>query len=219
MRKLKVGAFVSLDGVMQAPGGPEEDPVGGFEYGGWATSYFDEAMGAAVDEMFAEPFDLLLGRKTFDIFAAHWPYVAADDPIGSLFGRITKYVATRNPDLQPDWRNSRPIGPDAVAAVKVLKEEDGPALLTQGSTDLLKDLFAHGLVDEMVVSTFPVILGKGKRLFGEGSAPGGLKLIGSSVSGTGVVINRYVRDGGVVTGSFALEQPTEAEIERRRNLT
>ncbi|WP_157015206.1 dihydrofolate reductase family protein [Mesorhizobium xinjiangense] len=218
MRKVKVGAFVSLDGIMQAPGGPEEDPVGGFEYGGWATTYFDEEMGKAVDELFAEPFDLLLGRKTYDIFAAHWPYVEADDPIGSLFNRITKYVATRNPDLQLGWQKSRSIGPDAAAAVRALKAEDGPVLLTQGSTDFLKTLLAEDLVDEMFIAVFPLVLGKGKRLFGDGTAPGALKLTSSKVSGSGITINRYVRDGAVSTGSFAMEHPTEAELERRRNL-
>lgn len=219
MRKIIVGAFVSLDGVMQAPGGPHEDPVGGFAHGGWAAPYFDETMGEAVGEMFAQPFDLLLGRKTYDIFAAHWPYVAADDPIGPLFDRITKFVATRNPDLKLDWQNSRTLGMDAVAALRGLKEEDGPNLLTQGSTDFLQTLFSNDLVDEMHVSLFPVVLGKGKRLFGSGTIPAALKLVSSKVSGTGVTINKYVRGGPVVTGSFEFDQPTEAELERRRKLT
>ena len=219
MRKIVTGAFVSLDGVMQAPGGPQEDPVGGFKFGGWAAPYFDEAMGETVGAMFANPFDLLLGRKTYDIFAAHWPYVEADDPIGPLFDRITKYVATRNPDFKPGWQNSRTLGPDAVASVRALKNEDGPDLLTQGSTDFLQTLFAHDLVDEIYISFFPLVLGKGKRLFGEGVFPGALKLVGSTTSGTGVTVNKYVRDGDIVTGSFAFEQPTEAELERRRNLT
>ena len=219
MRKIVVGAFVNLDGVMQAPGGPEEDPVGGFEHGGWATSYFDEAMGEAVDEMFAEPFDLLLGRKTYDIFAAHWPYAGADDPIGPLFDRINKYVATRNPDFQAGWQNSHLLGTDAVAALRKLKSEDGPNLLTQGSTDFLQTLFSNDLVDELYISFFPVVLGKGKRLFGPGAVPGALKLVSSRVTGTGVTANKYLRDGDVVTGSFEFEQPTEAELQRRRNLS
>lgn len=219
MRKIIVGAFVSLDGVMQAPGGPHEDPVGGFAHGGWAAPYFDETMGEAVGEMFAQPFDLLLGRKTYDIFAAHWPYVAADDPIGPLFDRITKFVATRNPNLKLDWQNSRTLGMDAVAALRGLKEEDGPNLLTQGSTDFLQTLFSNDLVDEMYVSLFPLVLGKGKRLFGSGTMPAALKLVSSKVSGTGVTINKYVRGGPVVTGSFEFDQPTEAELERRRKLT
>lgn len=219
MRKVIVGAFTSLDGIMQAPGGPQEDPVGGFDHGGWATSYFDEKMGEAVDEMFADPFDLLLGRKTYDIFAAHWPYAGADDPIGSLFDRITKYVATRNPDMELGWKNSRTLGDDAVAAVKKLKGEEGPNLLTQGSTDFLQTLFRNDLVDELYISFFPVVLGKGKRLFGDGASPAAFELLGSRVSGTGVTVNKYARAGEIVTGSFEFDQPTEAELERRRKLT
>lgn len=221
MRKLIVGAFVSLDGIMQAPGGPQEDPVGGFRLGGWAFPYFDEAMGGAVSEMFAAPFDLLLGRKTYDIFAAHWPYAPADDPIGTLFNRISKYVATRNPAFQTSWENSHLLGGggDAVAAVRALKESEGPNLLTQGSTDFLKTLFAHGLVDEFYVSIFPVMLGRGKRLFGDDTKPTALTLVSSRTSGTGVTVNRYVPAGEVVTGSFEFAEPTAAEIERRSKLT
>lgn len=219
MRKVIVGAFVSLDGVMQAPGGPHEDPTGGFAHGGWAATYFDEDMGKAVDEIFARPFDLLLGRKTYDIFAAHWPYAGADDPIGPLFDRITKYVATRNPALKLTWKNSRTLGPDAVAAVKALKASDGPNLLTQGSTDFLQTLFAHDLVDEIYLSVFPLVLGKGKRLFRDGATPGAFKLLSSSTSSTGVTISHYERAGDVVTGSFEFDEPSAAELERRRNLT
>ncbi|MFA1626796.1 dihydrofolate reductase family protein [Rhizobium mongolense] len=219
MRKIITGAFVSLDGVMQAPGGPDEDPVGGFKYGGWVAPYFDAAMGKAVGDMFARPFDLLLGRKTYDIFAAHWPYVAADDPIGPLFDRITKYVATRNPDFKLSWQNSRVLGADVVGALRTLKSGEGPDLLTQGSTDFLQTLFRNDLVDEINVFFFPVVLGKGKKLFGDGAFAGALKLVGSKVSGSGVTINKYVRDGDVVTGSFEFEQPTAAELERRRNLS
>lgn len=219
MRKIVVGAFVSLDGIMQAPGGPDEDPTGGFKFGGWVAPYFDETMGAAVDEMFAKPFDLLLGRKTYDIFAAHWPYAGAEDPIGTLFDRITKFVATRNPDFKLDWQNSQSLGSDVVAALRKLKSEDGPDLLTQGSTDLLQTLFRNDLVDEMYVSIFPVVLGKGKKLFGDGASPMALKLVSSKTSDSGVTVNKYVRAGEVVTGSFEFEQPTEAELERRRNLT
>ena len=163
MRKIIAGAFVSLDGVMQAPGGPDEDPTGGFKHGGWVVPYFDERMGEAVGEMFAKPFDLLLGRKTYDIFAAHWPYVGADDPIGPLFDRITKYVATRNPGLKLGWQNSQRLGPDAVAAVRTLKGGEGPDLLTQGSTDFLQTLFRHDLIDEINLSIFPVVLGQGQE--------------------------------------------------------
>ncbi|MGD9475946.1 dihydrofolate reductase family protein [Shinella sp. G-2] len=219
MRKIIVGAFTSLDGIMQAPGGPQEDPIGGFRFGGWAAPLFDEKMGAAIGETFAQPFDLLLGRKTYDIFAAHWPYVEKDDPIGPLFDRINKYVATRNPAFRPTWQNSHALGADTVAAVKTLKAGDGPNLLTQGSTEFLKALFEHDLVDEVHVSVFPVILGKGKRLFGDASFPRALTLIDSRTSDTGVVMSKYARAGEVATGSFEFETPTDAELERRRNLT
>ena len=219
MRKIIVGAFVSLDGIMQAPGGPQEDPIGGFEYGGWAVPYFDDTMGESVSEMFAEPFDLLLGRKTYDIFAAHWPYVGPDDPIGPLFDRITKYVATRNPYLKLDWQNSQTLGTDTVAAVKKLKGEEGPNLLTQGSTDFLQTLFRNDLVDEFYISFFPVVLGEGKKLFGNGAFPAALKLVSSKVSNSGVTVNKYVRAGKIVTGSFEFELPTEAELVRRINLS
>jgi dihydrofolate reductase len=219
MRRIVVGAFVSLDGIMQAPGGPHEDPVGGFKYGGWGFPYFDESMGEAVGEMFAKPFDLLLGRKTYDIFAAHWPYVGADDPIGPLFDRINKFVATRNPDLKLRWQNSHALGSDPIAALRKLKSEGGPDLLTQGSTVFLKCLFENDLVDEINISIVPLVLGKGKKLFGDGSFPSAWKLGSSKVSGSGVTVNKYIRDGDIVTGSFEFDQPTESELERRRNLS
>ncbi|MCD1263398.1 dihydrofolate reductase [Shinella sumterensis] len=219
MRKLIVSAFISLDGVMQAPGGPQEDPIGGFRFGGWVAPYFDETAGSVIDELFARPFDLLLGRKTYDIFAAHWPYADANDPIGPLFDRVTKYVATRNPAFRTTWQNSRTLGADAVAAVKALKGGDGPDLLTQGSPDFLRTLFENDLVDEINVFVFPVILGKGKRLFGDASFPRALTLESSRTSQNGIVISRYTRAGDVATGSFEFDTPTEAELERRRNLT
>lgn len=219
MRKIVTGAFVSLDGVMQAPGGPEEDPTGGFRYGGWVAPHFDDKAGAFVmDGIFGDPFDLLLGRKTHDIFAAYWPYVEAENPIGALFNRVDKYVATRNPDLELAWRGSHSLAPDAVAAVRKLKAEDGPRLVTQGSTDFLQTLFKHDLVDALYVSIFPIVLGRGKKLFGDGAAPAGFKLAGSQVSDTGIIMCTYVREGKVETGSFAIDPPSEAELERRRTL-
>jgi dihydrofolate reductase len=218
MRRIVVGAFLSLDGVMQSPGGPKEDPVGGFQHGGWVVPYFDETVRNSVSERFARSFDLLLGRKTYDIFAAHWPYVDADDPIGPMFDRITKYVATRNPNPSLSWQNSQTLGTDAVAGVRRLKAREGPDLLTQGSCDFLQTLLKNDLVDEINVSIFPVVLGAGKKLFGEGAAPAALKLVGSRVSASGVTVNRYTRGGPIVTGSFQLEPPTEAELERRRKL-
>jgi dihydrofolate reductase len=193
--------------------------VGGFRFGGWVAPYFDPVLGESVGAMFAQPFDLLLGRKTYDIFAAHWPYVGADDPIGSLFNRVTKYVATRNPQARFDWHNSEGLGADVVSALSRLKKEEGPDLLTQGSTELLHTLFKHDLVDEIQLSIFPVVLGTGKRLFSEGASPGALKLVSSKVSGSGVTVNRYARDGQIRTGNFQIDPPTEAELQRRRQLS
>ncbi len=219
MRKVIASAFVSLDGVMQAPGGPAEDPTGGFRFGGWTAPYFDESLGGVMGEMFSRPFALLLGRKTYDIFAAHWPYAGQDDPIGKLFGDMTKYVATRNRDLKLDWRNSVSIGPDPVAEVKRLKAEDGPDLLTQGSSDFLQTLFADDLVDELTVLVFPVILGAGKRLFQGQAAPHALTLTSSLVSTSGVMVGKYARGGEVKIGDFQHASPSEAELERRRRLS
>lgn len=213
MRKVIAAAFVSLDGVMQAPGGPEEDPAGGFEFGGWTFHHWDEVMGEAMGGTFNAPFDLLLGRKTYDIFAAHWPYIEGGDPIAESFNAVTKYVATRS-DRPLTWKNSVALR-DAAADVKRLKQQDGPTLLIQGSSDLIQTLLANDLIDEFRLLVFPVVLGGGKKLFGKGRLPVGLKLTESKASTTGVIISTYVRDGGVTTGSFALEQPTQAELERR----
>ena len=203
MRQILVATFTSLDGIMQAPGGPQEDPTGGFTLGGWTAPYFDEALGASLGEIFGRPFDLLLGRKTYDIFAAHWPYVTdPNDPIAGVFNQVTKYVASRsNPKLT--WRNSQLLGEDIVASLKKLKGDDGPDLLVQGSSDLLQTLWKHGLVDEFNVLIFPVLLGRGKRLFGNGAPPAGLKLVDSKISTTGVVIGTYEPAGELTTGSFA----------------
>jgi dihydrofolate reductase len=218
MRRIIDSTFISLDGVMQAPGGPEEDPVGGFALGGWTFPHFDAALGGAMGEIFSRPFDLLLGRKTYDIFAAHWPNVTdPNDPIAGLFNRVTKYVASRgNPKLA--WQNSRWLGEDTVEALKKIKGEDGPDLLVQGSSALLQTLWKNGLVDEFTVLTFPVVLGKGKRLFGDGAVPAGLKLVKSQSYPTGVIVATYRPDGAVKTGSFQLAEPPEAERDRRRNL-
>ena len=218
MRKIIVATFTSLDGVMQAPGGPQEDPTGGFPLGGWTAPYFDEALGASLGEIFGRPFDLLLGRKTYDIFAAHWPYVSGpNDPIAKVFNQVMKYVASRSsPKLS--WQNSRLLGKDILASLKQLKGEDGPDLLVQGSSQLLQTLWEYGLVDEFSVLIFPVVLGKGKRLFGEGTIPRGLKLVKSHSYATGVIVANYEPAGEVKTGDFQLAEPSEAEFERRRNL-
>ena len=219
MRKITAATFVSLDGVMQAPGGPDEDPTGGFKFGGWTFPYFDEALGASLDETFRKPFDLLLGRKTYDIFAAYWPYAEGgpDAPIAEAFNRVTKYVASRS-TRKFDWNNSQWLGEDTVASLKKIKAGDGPDLLIQGSGDLIQTLLQHGLIDEFTVLVFPLLLGKGKRLFGEGTVPSGLKLVKSQSYPTDVIVATYRPDGEVKTGSFASEAPSEAELERRRNL-
>jgi dihydrofolate reductase len=177
MRKVITGAFVSLDGVMQAPGGPEEDPTRGFKFGGWVVPHIDEVFGQAVDRMFGQPFDLLLGRKTYEIFAAHWPYAESgeDDSIAKLFNSTTKYVATRS-TMDLTWTGSVALH-DAAADVARLKQEDGPALVTQGSSDLIQTLLANDLIDEIGTFTFPIVLGSGKKLFGEGSKPTAFKLV------------------------------------------
>jgi dihydrofolate reductase len=218
MRRLIVATFTSLDGVMQAPGGPQEDPTGGFTFGGWTAPHFDPALGTSMGDIFGRPFDLLLGRKTYDIFAAHWPYVAdPNDMIASVFNRVTKYVASRsNPTLA--WQNSQWLGADTVASLKKLKGEDGPDLLVQGSGDLLQTLWTNNLVDEFSVLIFPVVLGRGKRLFGSGTTPAGLKLVKSKSFPTGVIVANYQPDGAVKSGDFQLTQPSAAELERRRNL-
>lgn len=218
MRRIVVFAFISLDGVMQAPGGTKEDPTDGFAYGGWTVPHFDQALGAAMGEIFGRPFDLLLGRKTYDIFAAYWPHITdPSHPIAGPFNRVMKYVASRsNPKLA--WQNSQLLGPDIAAALRALKRGDGPDLLVQGSSDLLQTLWSNGLVDEFTVLIFPLVLGKGKRLFGGGAIPTGLKLIKSQAYPTGVIVAAYKPDGAVKTGDFSLPEPTEAEQERRHKL-
>ncbi|MDX8535648.1 dihydrofolate reductase family protein [Mesorhizobium sp. VK25A] len=214
MRKIIAATFVSLDGVMQAPGGPEEDPVGGFKFGGWTFHYFDEVAGTAMEELFSKPFSLLLGRKTYDIFAAHWPY--QNDAIADIFNPAVKYVATHRPDSLT-WQNTQSLGPDIVARLKELKQEDGPDLLIQGSSTLIQTLLANGLIDESRLIIFPLVLGKGKRLFGDNAMPAAFKLVKSQASTTGVIIATYERAGEIRVGSFAQEKPSQAELERRKN--
>jgi dihydrofolate reductase len=215
MRKLTAAAFVSLDGVMQAPGGPEEDPTGGFPFGGWTVHHWDGVMGEVMGEDFARPFDLLLGRRTWEIFAAHWPYT--EEEPAALFNSVTKYVATSS-DAPLAWANSVKLEGDVPAAVARLKEGDGPDLLTQGSSVLVRSLLAAGLVDELSLLVFPVILGRGKRWYGEDARPGDWEQLSSRTSTTGVAMSRYRPKGPVSTGSFALADPTEAELARRAKL-
>jgi len=200
MRRLIVTTFVTLDGVMQAPGGPEEDTSGGFAQGGWTVPHFDEQVGAFMDRTMSVPFDLVLGRRTYDIFAAYWPTASEEEGAGPL-NAATKYVASRGrPQLT--WDRSVLLEPDPVTAIRALKEEDGRELQVHGSGDLVQTLLGTDLVDEYRVLVFPVLVGPGKRLFGDGTAPRGLALLEGSVSGSGVVMARYATEGGVRTGSF-----------------
>lgn len=220
MRKLIVAAFTSLDGVMQAPGGPQEDSDGGFRFGGWVAPFFDETVGQFVGAGMQAPFALLLGRRTYDIFAAHWPHVPADHPdraLADLFNGLAKHVATHRPESLA-WSGSEGLGDDIVDGVRRLKGGEGPDLLTQGSTELVHQLFAADLVDELRTLTFPVVLGRGKRLFDDTSAARKFRLLESSASPSGVVLSTYVRDGEVATGDFSLEQPTEPQPGRDRVL-
>ena len=206
MRKLVTAAFVSLDGVMQAPGGPQEDPSGGFKFGGWTFPYRDETTGAFVGGHLDHPFALGLGRKTYDIFAGYWPTVKTEPGtrmahIARTFNDGIKYVATQTPQTLA-WKNSEWLGEDVVARIRELKSQDGPRLLTQGSGDLIQTLLAADLIDEFRLLTYPVLLGKGKKLFAGGTIPAGLKLTKSVVSASGVIGAEYVRDGAVKTGSY-----------------
>lgn len=222
MRKIVAVAFVSLDGVMQGPGAPEEDPSGGFALGGWTVPYFDEEVGAVMTEILARPFDLLLGRRTYDVFAAHWPHVATDEMAaeetgdGDIARRLNdavKYVATSDP-ASLGWAESVWLGESVVDTLSALKAGDGPDLLVQGSSVLLETLFLHDLVDEIRLIAFPVVLGDGKRFFAPGAALA-FRPLEHRVTPSGVAISRLERAGPVETGSFALEEPTEAELERR----
>ncbi len=216
MRKILVNTFLSLDGVMQAPGGPGEDPTGGFELGGWSVNYWDDLMGQQMDATLGKPFDLLLGRKTYEIFAAHWPHVTGD-PAADALNRATKYVVTTTLE-RADWQPAHLIKGDVVPQLQRLKEQDGPELQVHGSSHLLQTLIQHELVDQYNLWIFPVLLGRGKRLFGDGAIPAGLRLVDSKTSTTGVIIATYEPAGAITPGSFALEQPTESEGERRRTL-
>lgn len=216
MRKLVVSTFIALDGVMQAPGGPEEDPTGGFKYGGWSFNYWDELMGQVMTDSMKEPFELLLGRRTYDIFAAHWPFLK-DDPVAKLFSSINKYVVSKSLN-ELTWENSFLIKDNVVEKIKKLKNSDGAELQVHGSSNLIQTLINNDLIDEFRLWTFPLVIGNGKKLFGEGTIPSSLKLINTKVSSTGVIISAYIPDGEIKTGSFALDNPTEAEIERRKKL-
>jgi dihydrofolate reductase len=208
-----------MDGVMQAPGGPTEDPTNGFKFGGWVTPYFDQEFGEEVDRIFSDRFDLLLGRKTYEIFAAHWPYYdenAPDGSIAKLFKEIKKYVVSRSGDVDASWQGSVLLR--NIDDVKRLREEDGPNLVTQGSTELVHALLANDLVDAMSIFTVPVVLGGGKKLFGDGSAPNSYTLARSRVSSTGLMIAHYERSGDIKIGDTALDNPSAAEQARQERM-
>jgi dihydrofolate reductase len=218
MRTLAINTFLTLDGVLQAPGGPEEDPTGGFTHGGWSVNYWDDGMLQRMTDSLGRPFGLLLGRKTYEIFAAHWPYVSDDDdPVAAALNSATKYVASRTLD-KAEWTNSIVISGDVSEEVAKLKEQAGPEIQVHGSGQLIQTLLKDDLIDEFRLWVFPVLVGKGKRLFSEGTIPVGLTLTESTTSSTGVVISTYTRAGQIGYGSFALAEPTEAEVERRRRL-
>jgi dihydrofolate reductase len=200
MRKLIVSTFLSLDGVMQAPGGPEEDDEGGFAWGGWSVHYWDDFMGQVMGEAMSTPFDLLLGRRTYDIFASYWPN-APEEAGAKPLNEATKYVASRS-QRELTWGPAVLIEGDAAGGVAELKRGDGPELQVHGSGDLIQTLLRNGLVDEFRLWMFPVVIGSGKRLFSDGTGPAGLRLVHSDVSTTGVIIGTYEPAGEIVTGSF-----------------
>ena len=237
MRKIRGSAFVSLDGVMQAPGGPSEDPSGGFVHGGWLPQFFDGQVGEAIDAFFGDDYDLLLGRRTYDIFAAYWPYVGAptdgesatgigeifdrtgkDDgeaaaiAMGEAFTRATKYVLTRgSPDL--GWSNSVPLG--SIEELRAVRDGDGPDLLIQGSSTIYPALIAAGLLDRLTVMTFPVVLGRGKRLFGDATPAEALRMIDHQVTRSGAVIATYELAGKVEHGWAGPQSTSEREQARQ----
>ena len=200
MRKLIVTTFLTLDGVMQAPGGPEEDPSEAFDYGGWSANYWDDEMGRYMDGVMGKPFDLLLGRKTYEIFAGYWPS-APEEAGGKPLNDATKYVASRTLKSL-DWGPSVLLEGDAAEAVAELKQQDGPELQVHGSGNLIQTLLQSNLIDQFHLWVFPVVVGSGKRLFAGGTVPGALKLVDTTVSTTGVVIGTYVPAGALETGSM-----------------
>ncbi len=200
MRRLIVQTFLTLDGVMQAPGGPGEDDEGGFSYGGWSVNYWDDQMGEVMGEATSKPFGMVLGRKTYDIMAAYWP-TAPEDTGAMVFNDATKHVASRSP-RKLDWSNSVLIEGDAAEGLAALKKEDGPELQVHGSGNLIQTLLRNNLVDEYRLWVFPVVIGSGKRLFADGAIPSGLKLVDSKISTTGVVMGRYEPAGEIPIGSF-----------------
>lgn len=218
MRKIIVTSFVSLDGVLQAPGGPQEDPTNGFKWGGWTFPLGDDATNEAMGSIMSQPFDLLLGRKTYEIFAAYWPY-KKNHPIADKFNSLHKFVVSSQ-QIDLSWEGSTLITGNVVAGLKKLKQQEGPDLLLHGSSVLVQTLLEHGLADILHVWTYPVTFGKGKRLFGEGTQPVSWKLTDSKITSKGVILASYEPTGEIKTGTFELEgeKPSEAELARRKKL-
>lgn len=211
MGKIIIATFVTMDGVIQAPGGPEEDSTGGFKWGGWSANFWDDMMNQYMANLMNEPFDLLLGRRTYEIFAAHWAFT--NDEMGEKFTAVIKYVVSHSPQ-KLEWKNSQLVTGNVPAELKKVKQ-GGKKLVVFGSGNLTQTLLTHGLIDEAYIWTFPVTVGKGKRLFGEGTVPATWKVSDAKTSGTGVIIAKYEPAGELKPGSFALENPTKQELERR----
>ncbi|WP_199140112.1 dihydrofolate reductase family protein [Pedobacter sp. ASV12] len=213
MRKIIVTTFLTMDGVLQAPGGPEEDRSNGFKWGGWQFGYPDEVTDKALTKIMSAPFDLLLGRRTYEIFAAYWPY--QNDGIAEKFNRISKYVVGTTP-IDTSWNNSTLISHDVVNELKKLKAQSGPDLLVHGSSVLAQTLFANGLVDVLHTWIYPITLGKGKKLFGQGVPAQEWKLTESAISENGIIVASYAPNGEVKLGSFEAAVISDAELERRK---
>jgi dihydrofolate reductase len=205
MRTLVVTTFLTLDGVMQAPGGPGEDPSGGFSHEGWLVPFFDEALGAQMDEWFVPAQDFLLGRGTYDIFYASWPKMIGDDPVSQGLNFKKKYVASRTL-TSVEWETAELLQGDVGDAVRKLKAEDGGELQVHGSAGLIQTLLEEDLVDELRLVVFPVVLGEGKRLFAEGTIPRTWRLRTQATTSTGALVLSYERAGEVETGSIGPEQ-------------
>jgi dihydrofolate reductase len=214
MRKIIVATFMTMDGVLQAPGGPQEDTSGGFKWGGWMFHYTDDLTDNKLAQIMSKPFDLLLGRRTYEIFAAYWPYQNSDHPIAALFNRIRKYVVASTP-VDLSWENSVQITGDTVSELQKLKEQDGPDLLVHGSSVLIQTLLANNLIDELHIWTFPVTLGEGRKLFQNGTQAAQWKVTDTVIATTGAIIVSYVPDGDVTLSSLPSDMVSEAEIARR----
>ncbi|MDO3380249.1 dihydrofolate reductase family protein [Geoalkalibacter halelectricus] len=215
MRKLIASTFVSLDGIMQAPGGPEEDPTGGFTHGGWMFNYADESMDFAASGFDGKDRELVLGRRTYQIFEAYWPYQSTDHPVAKSLNAGKKYVASRTL-TELHWNNSTLLHGDVVSTIIALKAQPGPDLQLIGSGNLIQTLQTASIIDEYNLWTFPVVLGQGKRLFSQTAKPVALRLVRSEVSASGVVMSTYVPDGDIQLGSFPSAEPSEKELARRK---